>query len=483
MLWYIFLVAVVNLSLGFAVAVYARRRYQQLCVLAVEAALPELDSLPELGPGSPVPGAPGADSADAPSEQEVPGRSEADAASEQEVLGQREVAVDEPGEAGEAGEHDSADEEGQPVEETAASADECREEPAPAEPEGEAASAEQPPLSPRAASVAQFQGEVEQYRGELVRLDNAFRTCGEAPEPDEVQSHVDSLREVSEEFVESRDQARETFQAAHADEEGLEDVEEGVRAGVDQQDAEIEQTRRAIDELDYEDDLAEGCRQIVQQTNKLIDANDGLRDALQEASVAAARDEGRLEAIERPEQKDEVTELSTRGRLEACLADWWEKDPHRARQLIAAMIDVDEFARLNEQYGRDVGDRVLRAIGQLLAAESRNHLLIARFAGQRFLLLFPDVDTRFTTGVVERIRQTIEMAKLDYRGEAVRVTVSCAVTEVVPDDTPQSLYARADATLREAKRYGRNRTFLHEDKYPTPVVPPNFTLKEKRIPI
>jgi diguanylate cyclase (GGDEF)-like protein len=176
-----------------------------------------------------------------------------------------------------------------------------------------------------------------------------------------------------------------------------------------------------------------------------------------------------------------LTELPNRAGLEACLADWWRKDPHRVRQLDAAMIDLDEFGRVNDRHGQDVGDRVLRATARILTSESRNHLIAARYSGQRFVLLFPDVDLRYAMNLVERIRQTIELTHLKYRGQDIRVTVSCAVTEVGREDTPETLYARAEDALHEAKRYGRNRTFLHEGKYPDPVVPPNFSLEERSV--
>jgi diguanylate cyclase (GGDEF)-like protein len=122
-------------------------------------------------------------------------------------------------------------------------------------------------------------------------------------------------------------------------------------------------------------------------------------------------------------------------------------------------------------------------IARLLTAETRNHLLIARFSGQRFLLLFPEVDFRFAVNVIERVRQAIEMARLEYRNEEIRITVSCAVTEITKEDTADTLYARAKATLQESKRYGRNRSFVHEGRFPTPVVPPNFALEAKCITI
>jgi hypothetical protein len=51
----------------------------------------------------------------------------------------------------------------------------------------------------------------------------------------------------------------------------------------------------------------------------------------------------------------------------------------------------------------------------------------------------------------------------------------------MPKDASESLLERAETAIREAKRYGRNRTFIHDGKFPTPVVPPNFTLQERQI--
>ncbi len=458
MIWYIFLVAVLNVGVGFAVAVCAGRRYRELCVLAVEAAVPDVE-FPAPGSESQIPASFMVDSEDDPPHEEEPA--------------QPEDCVDEPADDSPEQANDGAPAPGGTS--TGQSA------PADGEAPANVAPDEKREMSPGEACVEQFRSEVGKYHQELTRLDNAFRACADKPEAGEVQSQVDSLQETNEEYLASREQAHHAFQELHAEQEEFNAVSDELQAVLRGQDTLVEDANSVIEGLDNEGDPAEGCRQMIQQTTKLLHANHELRDTLEEASVAVARHEGRLESIDEVKRNDPLTELSTRAWLEACLADWWAKDPHRARQLHAAMIDVDELGRLNERYGQEVGDRVLRAIAQLLTAESRNHLLISRFAGQRFLLLFPDVDLRFATNLVERIRQTIEMARLEYRNEQIRVTVSCAVTEVDREDGPEKLYARAETTLREAKRYGRNRTFVHEGKYPTPVVPPNFTLKEKSV--
>jgi len=202
-----------------------------------------------------------------------------------------------------------------------------------------------------------------------------------------------------------------------------------------------------------------------------------------EENAASGKDEPQTLESPPDEQNDPRTEFLDRTGLEAILAEWRVREPERERQLNAAMIDIDRFAHLNQSYGDKVGDRILHAIAQIVAAESRDHTLDADLSGQRLLLLFPDIDLRSTINVVERIRQTLEKARLHYASEEIKITASCAVTQVTPEDTADVLYGRLEAAVHEAKRYGRNRTFVHEGKYPTPVAPPTFTLEEKSVSI
>ena len=108
---------------------------------------------------------------------------------------------------------------------------------------------------------------------------------------------------------------------------------------------------------------------------------------------------------------------------------------------------------------------------------------MTRLSGQRFLCLFPDADVRYTASVAEHIRQTVEATRFRCRDGELRITLSCAAIGATSGDTPVLLCRRAEAALAEAKRYGRNRTFLYEGEYPTPVVPPSFTVEEKLVTV
>jgi diguanylate cyclase (GGDEF)-like protein len=445
---YILIVAVLNLGLGFAISWHLGRRYRLMVVMAAEAAIAAGDATDRqtLRPES---------------------RSDEDSSAvcTDDISGAETAAMNEAEEEDETDEQDTSEEQG--FIEAQRSSD--------ADPQSEDRRDPDDPPAER------FLKEVEQYHQQLTRLDNALRDAGESPEADVVRCCANSLREVNSDYRAAREEARQEFRQSGLSQEALQTIHEELASLVVRQDAQIDETDGVVPTIDYEADPDAGRRQVAHQTGKLLEVNHSLRDKLSQVPVVAARHEGRLRSIDPSKLIDPLTELSNRAGLEACLADWWEKDPHRVRQLNAAMIDLDEFGRVNERHGQETGDRVLRATARIVTSESRNHLLAARYSGQRFMLLFPDVDLRFATNLVERIRQVIELTKLKHRGEEIRVTVSCAATEIAREDTPESIYARAEATLHEAKRYGRNRTFLFEGKYPTPVVPPNFSLDERSV--
>lgn len=333
------------------------------------------------------------------------------------------------------------------------------------------------------ASVEDFKGQVQQYSRHLTSLDRQLRSTEEDPDAATIESCLNALREVNQEYRVSRDERRETFEELHRRQPEFDGIRDHLQTAVELQTTQIEETANVIQSVDCQADPGEGRRQMISETAKLLNVNHNLWDRLNEVSVEVARREQRLGSLDEALQEDPLTGLATRASLEASLAEWWEKDPHRVRQLAVGMLDIDQFTRVNERYGQNVGNGILRAIAQLLLAVSRRNDTTVRFSGQKFLLLFPDADLHFASNLLERIRQTIEIAHFRHRDEDLQITVSCAVTKTTAEETSVTLYARAEATLQEAKRYGRNRTFVHEGRYPDPVVPPNFTLEEQSITI
>jgi diguanylate cyclase len=490
---YILCVAILNLAIGFILALHMARRYRQLVVAASGASAPAPASATP-APNRPKPSAPETPPKPAPPATKEPAPPQAEAAPEPDPA------------AGDADPAESSSTDPHPLDEILPATDPADQQPPPeATPEArdeideidETEETEETEKTEKISvvevSVRDFKGEVEQYHRELTRLDQTLRDSPDKPDGTTVKSWANSLREANLEYLGSRRQAQEALQSLHPDwgESGV--LPDELREALRRQEMQIQHANGVIERYDDRGDLnqndgddsdrTKGSRQMLVETGKLLHVNHGLRDALDETSALLARSERRLGSIDVTKRTDRLTGLSDRVGLEASLNEWWEKDPHRVRELHAAMIDVDRFGQLNERYGQEVGDRLLRALAEMLKAKSRSNTLAVRFSGQRFFLLFPDVDLRFATSVIERIRQTIETSRFQYRSDDIQVTVSCAVVTATSEDTPEAVYARAEATVHEAKRYGRNRTFVHDGDFPAPVVPPNFTLTEKHVRI
>ncbi len=124
------------------------------------------------------------------------------------------------------------------------------------------------------------------------------------------------------------------------------------------------------------------------------------------------------------------------------------------------MMDLDRFKTINDRFGHDAGDAVLREFTRRLQENIRGVDLVARFGGEEFFVAMPDVDQKAASQAAERIRTAIESAPFTIPGqsEPVHVTVSVGAAIATSADTDaEAIIKRADCALYEAKEAGRNR--------------------------
>lgn len=125
-------------------------------------------------------------------------------------------------------------------------------------------------------------------------------------------------------------------------------------------------------------------------------------------------------------------------------------------QLSLAIMDVDHFKRINDQHGHITGDLVLKAIAKLLQASVRKSDFVARFGGEEFVLLLPEVGLTDATKAINKLRQQIQARMLEAKGISVNVTASFGVADFREADTAADVFGRADRALYRAKERGRN---------------------------
>lgn len=154
---------------------------------------------------------------------------------------------------------------------------------------------------------------------------------------------------------------------------------------------------------------------------------------------------------------DVLTGLSNRRFLETHLPKLVDRAKADQRPLAVLIADIDHFKRINDGFGHDAGDRVLREFANRMKQSLRASDLACRFGGEEFVVLMPDADEKAALGVAERLRVLTSETAFSIGGEDLCVTVSVGHANIGPLDTAEMLLKRADQALYSAKRGGRNR--------------------------
>jgi two-component system cell cycle response regulator len=156
---------------------------------------------------------------------------------------------------------------------------------------------------------------------------------------------------------------------------------------------------------------------------------------------------------------DPLTRLNNRRYLESQLASLVEAAKRERKPLAMMVFDIDHFKKVNDTYGHDAGDDVLKAFADRLRAIVRGGDVLCRMGGEEFLILMPNVDSSLATRIAERARKAIEETPFPVRNGAdlIAVTTSIGVAERRDGVDPAEIYHRADKALYQAKSDGRNR--------------------------
>jgi len=154
---------------------------------------------------------------------------------------------------------------------------------------------------------------------------------------------------------------------------------------------------------------------------------------------------------------DPLTEAYNREFLQQRLPPAVENAERRGEPLSVAMIDIDHFKDVNDQFGHAIGDRVLAEVAGRLRAAIRAGDLLVRYGGEEFLVLLPGSDATKAAEIAERMRLKMESDPIRTDGTDIEVRISVGVAELRRGaDTGAQLIRRADTALYAAKGRGRN---------------------------
>ena len=188
---------------------------------------------------------------------------------------------------------------------------------------------------------------------------------------------------------------------------------------------------------------------------------DGERIVELERTIVGLR--ARAERMERAAHTDALTGIHNRRGFERAYATALADVRRTDGELTLALLDLDEFKRVNDTFGHDVGDRVLAQVASVLVRTAGVGATVARWGGEEFALAFPGVALDEAERFLDTVRQAVERHAWHRLDPDLRITCSIGVVawnETTVTDTPLSI---ADRRLYAAKRAGRNRTVARDE--------------------
>jgi len=204
---------------------------------------------------------------------------------------------------------------------------------------------------------------------------------------------------------------------------------------------------------EYENELLVAKRnaeQIQQETDKAYTTLLGLMNEVQEKQQELVELNHRLQTMA---TTDPLTGLSNRRVFQEQLAEQIEENGTRMGMFSVILFDIDHFKMVNDTYGHNVGDEVLKELAEKLKAQTPEQYSTARIGGEEFAIILKGTDQSTSMTFAEQLRQFVETST--WRSQPV--TVSIGIATYQKGDTAESMYIRADSALYASKRSGRNR--------------------------
>jgi diguanylate cyclase (GGDEF)-like protein len=159
---------------------------------------------------------------------------------------------------------------------------------------------------------------------------------------------------------------------------------------------------------------------------------------------------------------DELTQVYNRRAGTERLHEEFERAKRSRESLSLALVDADNFKQINDTYGHQAGDHVLKSIASTIKGLVRAHDVVFRYGGEEFLIIMPATSEKESAVPLERLREELSGMTVAYGEHAIRISVSIGVSAVVGlTEDARDVISRADEALYRAKRSGKNRVVYH----------------------
>ncbi len=220
-----------------------------------------------------------------------------------------------------------------------------------------------------------------------------------------------------------------------------------------------------IEQADSLESLTGVVREMVEESRTVAGLVSQTQGRLQAEHQRAESLSGRVQALEDELQRlsaevstDQLTQIANRRGLIARFEQEQARQARDAAPLCVALLDIDNFKRLNDELGHAAGDTALKALAQAVSQALRPTDHVARFGGEEFVVLLPDTPVDEGQQILTRLQRGLSGSLFLHEARPVFVTFSAGVTAYRTGEPLEAALERADIGLYQAKRSGKNRT-------------------------
>ncbi|VUD64672.1 putative diguanylate cyclase YdaM [Thalassocella blandensis] len=134
------------------------------------------------------------------------------------------------------------------------------------------------------------------------------------------------------------------------------------------------------------------------------------------------------------------------------------------RPLTMAVCDIDHFKKINDDYGHQAGDKIIKLIGKILSTRLRKVDFVGRYGGEEFVILLPETTPKQGLDVLDKVRALIAKTPFRFKDSPVQITISFGLAEFTAEDKVDNVFERADRALYRAKKQGRNCCVIYQEE-------------------
>ena len=255
-------------------------------------------------------------------------------------------------------------------------------------------------------------------------------------------------------------QAAHTVEMVRAIIQVVTEATAGLAVGLDQFDSRSKRALSNADPARESDELAHLLRTVTGSAMSMIRVIESSQSELSLTRRNLERAHAELEQTHALARTDALTGFCNRRAMQEIIAREIARACRTRMPFALAILDIDHFKRVNDQYGHEAGDKALIHVAGIAKSRLRETDEICRYGGEEFVITLPGADATGAQLVMDRMRMAVEAAPLVLALGPVVLRFSAGVAELAAQENMEGLLRRADAALYQAKRCGRNRVLI-----------------------